>query len=167
MRKLLLVLGCLFLAAVAIASPPPYEPPGTGPTVSPPPYVPPGTGPTVSPPPYVPPGTGSTVPPQEGPDWSNPDWLSSDVGRITYYGPYGYYYGPYGYPTTVGFYDDRMLHDEWYPVARSFLDGTAYRTYYYTYYQPIYLDGGWWRDPRGYRPLYRIGPGFVFRGESS
>jgi hypothetical protein len=160
MRKLLLVLGCLFLATVAIASLPPYEPPGTESTVSPPPYVPPGTGPTTSPPSYAPPGTGSTVPPQEGPGWSNPDWLSADVGLITYY-------GPYGYPTAMGFYDDRMLHDEWYPVARSFLDGTAYRTYYYTYYQPIYLDGGWWKDPRGYRPLYRIGPGFVFRGTSS
>jgi hypothetical protein len=145
----LLVLGWLCLAAVAIASPPPYVPPGTESTVSPPSYVPPGAGSTVSPPPYVPP---------EGPDWSNPDWLSSDVGRITFY-------GPYGYPPAVGFYDDRMLHDEWYPVARSFLDGTVYPTYYYAYYPPIYLDGSWWRDPRGYRPLYRIGPGFIFRGK--
>ena len=149
MRKLLLVLGWLGLAAVAMASlPPSYVPPGEGSTVSPPSHVPPGTGPATSPP--------------EGPNWLNPDWLSTDVGRITFY-------GPYGYPRAVGFYDDRMFYDEWYPVARSFLDGTTYQTYYRTYYYsydlPVYLDGSWWRDPRGYRPLYRIGPGFIFKGD--
>lgn len=150
MRILLLVLGWLCLAAVAIASPPPS-------------YVPPGEGSTVSPPSHLPPGTGSTTPPPEGPYRSNPDWLSTDVGRITFY-------GPYGYPPAVGFYDDRMFYDEWYPVARSFLDGTTYQTYYRTYYYaydlPVYLDGSWWRDPRGYRPIHRIGPGFIFKSQS-
>jgi len=149
MKKLLFLLGCLCSAAIAIASPPSY--------------VPPGTGPTVSPPSYVSQETGSTILHPEGSEWSNPDWLSSDVDLITYY-------GPYGYPTAVRFFDDRMFYDEWYPVARSFLDGTTYRmyyqTYYYAYHQPIYLDGSWWKDPRGYRPLYRIRPGFVFKGES-
>lgn len=153
MIKFLLVLGCLSLAAIAIASPPPS-------------YAPQETEPTTSPPSYVPPGTGLITPPPEGPDRSNPDWLSSDVSRIIYYGPYGY--------PAVGFYDDRMLYDEWYPVARSFLDGTTYyRTYYYythpypySYPHPIYLDGRWWKDPRGYRPLYRIRPGFLLGGAS-
>ncbi len=148
MIKLLLVLGCLCLASASASSPPSYVPPGMGATVTPPSQVPPGTGSPTS------------------EDRSNPDWLSSDVALVTYYGPYTsygpYYYGPYGYPTAVQFYDDRLLHDEWYPVARSFLDGTTYG--YYSYSYPIYLDRSWWGDPRGYRPLYRIKPGYVLKG---
>lgn len=157
MIKLLLVLGCLCLASASASSPPSYVPPGMGPTVTPPSHVPPGKGLTTSPP--------------EGSDWSNPDWLSSDVALVTYYGPYNtyygpYYHGPYGYPTAVEFYDERLLHDEWYPVARSFLDGTTYGRYYYSYSYPIYLDRSWWGDPRGYRPLYRIKPGYVLKDPS-
>ncbi|MDD3710205.1 MAG: hypothetical protein PHH78_07790, partial [Methanothrix sp.] len=96
MKKLLFLLGCLCSVAIAIASPPSYVPPGTGPTVSPP---------------YVSQGTGATIMHPEGYGWSNPDWLSSDVGLTTYY-------GPYGYPTALRFFDDRMWYDEWYPIAR-------------------------------------------------
>lgn len=139
MMKILLIMGCLCLASASATSPPSYVPPGMGPTVSPPSYLPPGAG-----------STTSLV-------WSNPDWLSDDVGLVAYY-------GPYGYPFAVGLFDDRILYDEWYPVARSFLDGTIYSRYYYDYSQSIYLDGSWWRDSRGYRPLYRIKSGFDLEG---
>lgn len=81
------------------------------------------------------------------------DWLSSDIGLITYYGP--------GYPVAIGSYDNRMFYDEWYPVARAFLDGTTYGgSYYsYSYSYPVHIDGSWWKDPRGYRPLYKVGSG--------
>ncbi|MCR3884759.1 MAG: hypothetical protein NUK54_10355 [Methanothrix sp.] len=134
---------------------------------------------------------------KEDPGPEPPDWLSSGVGSITYYGSFGDpigmefyddwllhdewypvarsfldggaywryydgYYGAYGHPIAWRYYDDRLFHDEWYPVARAFLDGT---TYYGTYgldrYHPVYIDGSWWRDPRGYRPIYRRGPGYV------
>lgn len=158
MIKLSLVLGCLCLAVAAVASPPPSSAPPAESTLLPPSDVPPGAGPTQTPPWDVPPGTGSIPPLQPGPIFSPPhDWLSDDVGRITYY-------GPYGYPIWEGFYDYRIFYDEWYPVARSFLDGTSYRTYYYTGYRPIYMDGSWWKDPRGYRPSYKIRSGFSFSG---
>ena len=84
------------------------------------------------------------------------DWLSDDRALITGYGYSGYPY--HGYWT---WYDDRLYYDEWYPVARSFLDGTTYMsTYYYSTY-PVY--GSWWGNPRGYRPLYRIGAGIGMR----
>lgn len=167
MIKLLLVLGCLCLASASASSPPSNVPSGMGATVTPPSDVPSGMGPTVSPPSHLSPGMGSPT----SAFWSNPDWLSSDVALVTYYGPYNtyygpYYYGPYGYPTAVEFYDERLLHDEWYRVARSFLDGTTYGRYYYSYSYPIYLDRSWWGDPRGYRPLYRINPGYVLKDPS-
>lgn len=120
----------------------------------------------------------ATASSKEGTDLKPPDWLSSGVGQITYYGPFGYPMGvisydqwyplsrpfiegtTFIYPISVRYYDDRLLHDEWYPVARSFLDGPSYPPYYYTSLQTAYIDGSWWRDPRGYRPLYKIGPGY-------
>ncbi len=122
MRKILSVLGCLLLAAIAIGSPPPANREAAAPEV--------------------------------GPELQPPDWLSSGSGFITHY-------GAFGYPIAVGFYDDSIFHDEWYPVARSFLDETAYQTYYYSSLPPVNIDGSWWRDPRGYRPLYRQEPRFV------
>jgi len=137
MRKMALLLGCLCLVTAAIASS------------------------------------------KEAADLQPPDWLSSGIGRITYYGPFGYptavipedrwypasrYYwdgAAFSYPLAVRFYDDRLYHDEWYPVARAFLDGPLYPAYYRPPFQPTHIDGSWWRDPRGYRPLYRIGPGYV------
>ena len=144
------------------------------------------------PPPEAPMGRDATEPLQEGSSLVPPDWLSSDVGFITTY-------GRFGYPIAVGLYDDRLFHDEWYPVARSFLDGSIYRSrygfysypifgglyddragqdewypvarsflddaappmYYYGPVQPAHIDGSWWKDPRGYRPMYKPEPRFV------
>lgn len=88
------------------------------------------------------------------PGYPPADWLSDDRGYVTYY-------GPYGYPIWTGFYDDRLYYDDWYPVARSFLDGTTYYRTYNWYVPGAHIDGNWWGDPRGYRPLYRIRPGIV------
>ncbi|GEM_PF-1252870 len=170
MKKISLILACLCLASAVAASSPPYSaPPGTGSDFYPPSEVPPGSGPTISPPmdgpretqsygspPSDMSGTGTAPSPWRGSVPSH-DWLSDDVGFLTYY-------GPFGYPVWGGFYDYRFFYDEWYPVARSFLDGTPYYTYYFTEYRPVYVTDGWWNDPQGYRPLYRTSSGFSFSG---
>lgn len=107
------------------------------------------------PPSQVPPGSGPSISSQEGPDWLTPDWLSSGLAHAIDS-------GPFGYPISLKFFDNRLTHDEWYPIARSFLDDTIYPTYYYARHQTTYIDGDWWNDPRGYRPLYKEKSGFMF-----
>jgi len=60
-----------------------------------------------------------------------------------YYWPYP---GPYGHPDT-------------YTISyRYYIPGGIPQGY-----AGYYLDGGWWGDPRGYRPIRYIGPGYILR----
>lgn len=159
-RKILSVLGCLLLAAIAIGSPPPAnreaEAPEVGPELQPPDWLSSGSG-------FITHYGAFGYPIAVGfydDSIFHDEWYP--VARSFLDGTtYRTYYSAYGYPIAFRDYDDRIFHDEWYPVARSFLDETAYQTYYYSSLPPVNIDGSWWRDPRGYRPLYRQEPRFV------